>query len=235
MSKNTLKRLLPIGVIAAGLIGFFALGGPDYISLESLKENREYLAGLVDNNFLIAFLGFIALYMVLVGISFPGAGLLSIFGGFLFGTLTGAAGILIGATLGACIIFWAVKLALGDSMAQKMGPYMQKFEAGLKQNELSYLFVLRLIPIFPFFVVNVVPALFDVKFRNYFIATLFGIIPGAIVFASIGDGASAIFEKGEDLSLKGVMLEPRVLLPIIGLITLSLIPVFYNKYKAKTA
>jgi len=233
MSKS-LKRFAPLIVIALALTAFFVFDGPSYVNLESLKENRAYLSGLVADNFVLMFLAFIALYALLVGISFPGAGFLSIFGGFLFGTMTGAFGIVIGATIGACIIFTVVKTALGESMAQKMGPYMAKFEEGLKKNELSYLFILRLVPIFPFFVVNVVPALFDVKFRNYFISTLLGIIPGAIVYASIGDGAAAIFEQGGDLKLSGVMTEPRVLFPIIGLIILSLIPVAYNKFKAQS-
>ncbi len=227
---SSLKRFLPLGVIALALAAFFALGGPDYISLESLKENQEILAGFVQDNFVLTLLGFIALYALLVGISVPGASLLSIFGGFLFGTFTGAFGIVIGATIGACIIFLVARHAIGSNLTEKMGPYMQKFETGLKENELSYLFILRLVPIFPFFVVNVVPALFNIKFRNYALSTLFGIIPGAIVFASIGRGASAIFEQGENLSLKGAMTKPEILLPILGLILLSLIPIAYKKF-----
>ena len=233
--KSLAKRLAPLGVIAAALAAFFALGGPEYVNLETLKANREFLAGLVENNFIMVFLGFIALYALLVGISFPGAGFLSIFGGFLFGTFTGAFGIVIGATIGACIIFMAVRMALGDAMAEKMGPYMKKFEQGLNKNELSYLFILRLVPLFPFFVVNVVPALFNVKFRNYALSTALGIIPGSLVYASIGDGASAIFEQGGDLKLSGVMTEPRVLFPIIGLACLAMIPIIYNKFKAQPA
>jgi len=233
--SGLLKKLLPLGIIGGALAAFFAFGGPDYINLETLEANREYLGDLVKNSFWLVFLGFIGLYALLTGISFPGAGFLSIFGGFMFGTLTGTLGIIIGATIGACIIYMAVKMALGESMAQKMGPYMKKFEKGLQENELSYLFILRIVPIFPFFVVNVVPALFNVKFRNYVVSTFFGIIPGSLVYASIGDGASAIFEKGEDLDLKGVMFEPRVLFPIIGLMCLSLIPVIYNKVKSQPA
>jgi len=233
--KSLVKRLLPLGIIAAALTAFFALGGPEYVNLESLKENREWLAGFVQDNFLIAFIGFIALYALLVGISFPGAGFLSIFGGFLFGTFTGAFGIVIGATIGACIIFMVARNAIGGNLAERMGPYMKKFEDGLTKNELSYLFILRLVPIFPFFVVNVVPALFNVKFRNYALTTAFGIIPGSLVYASIGDGASAIFEQGGDLKLSGVMTEPRVLFPIIGLACLAMIPVIYNKIKTRSA
>ncbi len=229
--KSLTRRLLPLGIIAIALSAFFALGGPDYVNLESLKANREFLAGFVADHFWLTLLGFTALYATLVAISFPGAGFLSIFGGFLFGTFTAVFGIVIGATIGACIIFLVARNAIGGNLAERMGPYMQKFEAGLKNNELSYLFILRLVPIFPFFVVNVVPALFNVKFRNYALSTMLGIIPGSLVYASIGDGASAIFEQGGDLKLSGVMTEPRVLFPIIGLACLAMIPVLYNKFK----
>jgi len=227
--KSLLKRLLPLGVIGGALGAFFVLGGPEYVSLEYLEQQRAVLSGYVQDNFLMAMGGFILLYAILVGISFPGAGFLSIFGGFLFGTFTGGFGNVIGATIGACAIYAAVKFALGDSMAKKMGPYMEKFETGLKQNELSYLFILRLVPLFPFFVVNVIPALFDVKFRNYLLSTLFGIIPGSLVYASIGASAGAIFDQGDELSLKGAMTEPNVLFAVTGLIALSLVPIIYKK------
>ncbi|MEL7231969.1 MAG: TVP38/TMEM64 family protein, partial [Pseudomonadota bacterium] len=199
--KPLWKRLMPLGVIGVALALFFALGGPDYVSIESLRENRDALAALVADNFLLVFLGFIGLYALLVGISFPGAGFLSIFGGFLFGTLTGAFGIVIGATIGATTIFLAARYALGDALRSKAGPYMKKFEAGLKENELSYLFILRLVPLFPFFIVNIVPALFDVKLRNYVLSTAFGIIPGSLVYASVGAGIGAIFDAGEEVQL----------------------------------
>ena len=233
--KPLWKRLLPLGIIGVALALFFALGGPDYVSIDSLRENRDALAALVTDNFLFVFLGFIGLYALLVGISFPGAGFLSIFGGFLFGTLTGAFGIVIGATIGATAIFLAARYALGDTLRAKAGPYMKKFEAGLKENELSYLFILRLVPLFPFFIVNIVPALFDVKIRNYVLSTAFGIIPGSLVYASVGAGIGAIFDAGEEVQLSGLMLQPKVIGPILGLIALSLVPILYKKFKGNAA
>lgn len=233
--KSLAKRLAPLGLIAAALALFFALGGPDYVNLETLKDNRELLSGFVKDNLVLTLAGFITLYAVLVGISFPGASFLSIFGGFMFGTLLGGAGIVIGATIGAAGIFLAARYAIGDALSKKAGPYMKKFETGLKENELSYLFILRLIPAFPFFIVNIVPALFDVKLRNYIISTFFGIIPGALVYASIGDGIGAVFDAGEDVKLSGLMTQPRILAPIVGLIVLALIPVIYKKIKGRKA
>ncbi|WP_034388803.1 TVP38/TMEM64 family protein [Hellea balneolensis] len=233
--KSLFKRFAPIIIIALALAAFFVLGGPKYVSLESLKSNRAALAAFVDNNFLMAIIGFIALYATLTAISFPGASFLSIFGGFLFGTFVGGSAITIGATIGAVGIFLAARYALGDSLTKKAGPYMQKFEAGLKENEISYLFILRLIPAFPFFIVNIVPALFDVKLRNYALTTFLGIIPGCFVYASVGAGAGAILDQGGELRLGGLMTQPKVLLPVLGLITLALLPVIYKKFFKKSA
>ena len=233
--KSALKRFAPLIVIAAALAAFFALGGPQYVSLESLKENRETLSALVQDNFVLAIIGFMALYAGLTAISFPGASLLSIFGGFLFGTMIGGSAITIGATLGATGIFLAARYAIGDALSKKAGPYMQKFEAGLKENEVSYLFILRLIPAFPFFIVNIVPALFDVKLRNYILTTFFGIIPGCFVYASVGAGIGAIFDSGEDVKLSGLMTEPKILFPILGLMALAALPIIYKKFKGSPA
>jgi uncharacterized membrane protein YdjX (TVP38/TMEM64 family) len=233
--KPLWKRLLPLAVIAVALTAFFALGGPDYVSLESLKENRETLGAMVDDYFALVFFGFIALYALLVGISFPGASFLSIFGGFLFGAIFGGLAVVVGATIGATAIFLAARYAFGDALSKKAGPYMKKFEAGLKENELSYLFILRLIPAFPFFIVNIVPALFDVKIRNYILTTFFGIIPGSFVYASVGAGVGAVFDAGEDVQLSGLMLQPKIIVPIVGLIALSLLPILYKKFKGAPA
>lgn len=234
-SKPLWKRLLPLAIIAAALTVFFALGGPDYVSIDSLKDNREALSAMVAENFALVFFGFIALYALLVGISFPGASFMSIFGGFLFGALVGGFGVVVGATIGATAIFLAARYAFGDALSKKAGPYMKKFEAGLKKNELSYLFILRLIPAFPFFIVNIVPALFDVKIRNYIVTTFFGIIPGSFVYASVGAGVGAVFDAGEDVQLAGLMLQPKIIGPILGLIALSLLPILYKKFKGAPA
>lgn len=232
--KSLIKRLAPLAIIAAALALFFALGGPQYISLESLKANRETLGAFVSDNFILSILAFIGLYALLTAISFPGASFLSLFGGFLFGTLVGGTAIVVGATLGATVLFLAARYAIGDFLKQKTsGNALAKFEAGLKENELSYLFILRLIPAFPFFVVNFVPALFDVKIRNYIFSTFFGIMPGSFVYASVGAGIGAVFDQGEDVNLSGLMTQPKVIFPILALIALALLPVLYKKFFKK--
>ncbi len=223
-------------VVALFALGaFFALGGPKYISLNALRDNQEFLKTFVAEKYVLALVGFIALYAVLVAISVPGAGFLSIFAGFLFGVKTGVPAVVVGATIGATVIFLIARSALGTGLAAKAGPFMRKFEQGLQENELSYLFVLRLVPIFPFFIVNIVPALFDVKVRNYVLTTFFGIIPGGLVYVSVGNGIGAALAVGEDVPLSGLMFRPAVILPILGLILLSMIPVAYKKFAKKTS
>ncbi len=232
-SKSKLKRFLPLAFIITALALFFALGGPKYISLDSLRDNQEFLKAFVADNYILAVVGFVAIYAILVAISVPGAGFLSIFAGFLFGLTTGVPAVIIGATIGATILFLVVRSAFGTGLAAKAGPYMAKFERGLKENELSYLFILRLVPIFPFFIVNIVPPLFDVKLRNYVLTTFLGIIPGSFVYVSVGYGIGDALSAGQDVPLSGLMFRPAVILPIIGLILLTMIPVAYKKLSNK--
>lgn len=230
-AKSPIMRFAPLAIIAAALAAFFALGGPDYVNLEALRTHQDSLESFAANNLVLALGGFIILYAALVAISFPGAGYLSIFAGFMFGLLPGTFAVVIGASIGATIIFLIVRSALGQGLAKKAGKYIEKFEQGLKENELSYLFILRLVPLFPFFIVNIVPALFDVKLRNYILTTVFGIIPGSFVYVSVGNGIGDALAAGEDVPLSGLMTRPSVLIPIIGLILLALIPVIYKKFR----
>lgn len=224
-------KLIPLLVLAAGLVIFFAFGLHRYISFEVLRENRVALLSWVQQNGLLAALVYMAIYAIAVAFSLPGGLVLSITGGFLFGTLFGSLYIVIGATVGATALFIIAKSALGDFLRAKAGPWLQKMEAGFRENALSYLLVLRLVPLFPFFVVNLVPAFLGVSLSTYVIGTFFGIIPGVIVFASVGAGLGSIFDKGEAFSAAGI-LTPQIIMALVGLAILALIPVVYKKIKA---
>ncbi len=228
------KKLIPLLVLVAGLVVFFALGLHRYISFEVLRENRVTLFNWVQQNGLLAALVYMAIYAIAVAFSLPGGLVLSITGGFLFGTLWGSLYIVIGATVGATALFIIAKSALGDFLRAKAGPWLQKMEAGFRENALNYLLVLRLVPLFPFFVVNLVPAFLGVPLSTYVIGTFFGIIPGVIVFASVGAGLGSIFDKGEAFSAAGI-LTPQIVIALIGLAVLALIPVVYKKIKARSA
>lgn len=228
-----LKRLLPLIVIAIALAVFFATGLNRYFTVETLRDNRDALKEWVAASPLLAMGAFAAVYAAAVAISFPGASVLTIFGGFLFGLFPGAPLIVIAATLGATIIFLASRSAGGGSLPARAGSFAKKMEAGFRDGELSYMFILRLAPVFPFWAVNIGAGLLGVSLRNFVIGTFFGIIPGTFVYASIGAAADAAFDAGEDVSLTGVLTQPETLLPIVGLIILAFIPVVLRRLKAR--
>ncbi len=223
--------ILPLG-LAAGLALFFWSGLGRYLSFETLQENRDVLQEWVRDRSALAALAYILLYAAVTVFSVPGGAVMSITGGFLFGSLWGALYIVVGATSGASLLFLAAKTSLGDPLRAKAGPWLQKMEEGFQENALSYLLVLRLVPLFPFFVVNLVPAFLGVSLGVYVVGTFLGIIPGAFVFASVGAGLGSILESGGEFSARGV-LTPQVLVALAGLAALSLIPVAYKKIKSR--
>lgn len=229
---SLIKRALPLLVIAAALAAFFALGLNRYFTLDSLRDNREALRDWVEGNPLQAMAIFVAAYAAAVAISFPGASILTIFGGYLFGLWPGTPLIVAAATIGATIVFLASKSALSGVLSKRAGGFAKRMEEGFRRGELSYMFILRLAPVFPFWGVNIAAGLLGVSLRNFLIGTFFGIIPGSFVYASIGGAAGAAFDAGEELSLSGVLLKPETLTPIVGLILLALIPLFLKRKAA---
>jgi len=224
------RRLVPLGLLVAAWVAFMLAGGYHYLTFAALAENRDWLCGLVQRwGFAAAFL-YVAVYGMLVALSVPGAAVLTIAGGFLFGTWLGAACAVIGATLGATAIFLAARAGLGG-LAQRAGPFVGKLEAGFRADAFSYLLVLRLVFIFPFWLVNLVPALVGVRLTTYVLATFLGIIPGTFVYASLGNGLGSVVEEPG----LGVLLRPSTLVPIVGLALLALIPVGYKRWRDKKA
>ena len=223
--------LLPAALLAV-LALFFWSGLDRYLTLETLRENRAALQGWVRANGALAVLAYVLAYAAVTAFSLPGGAVMSVTGGFLFGALWGTLYIVVGATSGALLLFMAAKTALGDPLRAKAGPWLLKMERGFQENALSYLLVLRLVPLFPFFVVSLAPAFLGVSPGVYLLGTFFGIIPGSLVFASVGAGLGAIFEAGGEFSV-GSVLTPQVLLALGGLAVLSLVPVAYKKFKSK--
>ncbi len=229
--SKLLGRIVPLALIGAGFGAFVLFDLGSYLSLDALRENRAWLATQVADNHLLAALTFIAVYAAAVAVSVPGATVLTLLGGFLFGALWGTAYTVIGATLGATLIFLAAKTALADLLRAKAGAALAKMQDGFRENELNYLFVLRLVPAFPFFIVNIVPGLLGVSLRNFVIATFFGIIPGTAVYATFGAGLGEIFESGGELSLEGI-LSPELVAGMIGLAALAVLPVIIKKFSS---
>ena len=227
-------RFLPILLLVAGLVVFFALGLHRYASFSTLAEQRTALLDWVARLGPLAPVVFIGAYIAVVAFSLPGATILTLAGGFVFGTLWGGIYAVTGATIGAIAVFLAARTAFGDALRARAGSAIDRMEGGFRRNALSYLLVLRLIPIFPFFLVNLVPALLGVALPTYVAATFFGIMPGTFVYASVGAGLGAVFDAGGEPDL-GVIFSAPVLLPLIGLAVLALAPVAYRRFQARRA
>ena len=231
-SRSILSRLAPLAIIFFVVVVIITLDLDDYLTFEALRENRQFLLNWYADHQLMMILIYCLVYIVVVALSLPGASPLTIAGGFIFGTVEGGLYVVVSATLGAIVIFMIARYCLSGFFQARSGPFLHKMEAGFQENALSYLLVLRLVPVFPFWVVNLIPALLGVKLRTFAIGTFFGIIPGSVVFCSVGSGLGAVFDAGEDPNL-GIILEPEILGPIIGLALLSMVPVIYKKMKQK--
>lgn len=225
-TKSGIVRHLPLILIAiVAIIGGMTLG--DYLSFETLAQHRESLIVFRDENFPGLVLIFVATYVTIVAFSLPGAAVMSVTGGFLFGLAFGTLFNVISATIGATAIFMAARWGLGASLSAKMDASegrSKQLKQALHDNEISVLFLLRLVPAVPFFVANLLPALVGVRAWNFIWTTALGIIPGAIVFTWIGVGVGEVLARGEspDLSL---IREPYIIGPILGLCALAALPI----------
>ncbi|WP_245183362.1 TVP38/TMEM64 family protein [Legionella israelensis] len=227
-----LKRWLPLIIIFAVLILIFSTGLQKYLSFESLKTHRNQLLEWTNSYFLLSSLTFVIIYTIAVAVSIPGATFLTLAGGFLFGPLFGSILVIISATMGATLLYFAVKTSLGDWLAQKATGWVSRMREGFQENAFSYLLFLRLVPLFPFWVINIVPALLGVNAVTFIIATFFGIMPGSVVYVLVGNGLSHIFATDQAPNL-GIIFDPNVFYPLLALAALSLLPVIYQKWFKK--
>lgn len=226
-----IKRFVPLMVLIVVVIAVFASGVGRYLNLEALQTHEAALRGFVDDNLALALLAFIAVYALATAVSFPGAVVLTLAGGYLFGTLTGGAATVIGATIGAIMVFYVVQTSLGAALRAKAeadGGTLKKVIDGVGQGAFGYILTLRLIPLAPFWLVNVAAALAHVPLRAYALATFIGIMPATFIYSGIGSGIGALVERGETPDL-GVIFEPRVLLPLVALGLLSLVTTLYQR------
>ena len=198
-SSSLIKRLVPLGVIAALLlVGYFS-GVHTYLSPDTLAENKATLDAFVKDNFVLAMGTYLIIYIIAVSISFPGASFLTIAGGAIFGWLIGGTLTIFGATIGASIIFLVAKTSLGDFLAEKAGPRMSKLREGFQKDAFNYLLTLRLAPVVPFWITNLAPAFFGMDLGRYALATFLGIIPGTYAYSFIGEQVGTSFEKESNI------------------------------------
>ncbi len=227
-ARLSVRRLVPLVAIAAAAAAFLAAGGEHYLSIAVLAAHRAWLAGLVMRWGAAAFFLYVAAYAALTALSVPGAAILTIAGGLLFGTGLGGLGAILGATLGATAIFLAVRAGLAG-LADRAGPRARRIAAGFRADAFNYLLVLRLVPLFPFWLVNLAAGLAGMRLFPYVAATFLGIIPGAFVYAGLGNGLRRLV-VAPDLA---ILWRPSLLLPLLGLAVLALVPVGYRRWLSR--
>jgi len=231
---NPLLRRVPI--IAIGVVAVLgAVYLRDYLSFDALRDNREALLTFRDANYILTVGGFILVYLLIVAFSLPGATIATLTGGFLFATFPGVFFNVTGATIGAILIFLAARWGLGERLAARLDSSqgnIKRIKDGIDENQWSMLFLIRLVPAVPFFVANLVPALVGVPLSRFAISTFLGILPGALVYTSVGAGLGAVFARGETPDL-GIIFAPQILFPILGLCLLALLPVIIKALRGK--
>lgn len=233
---NPWLRRLPLLAIAVGaVVGLVYFR--QYLSFQALGQNRDWLIGLRDAHYLLTALAFVAIYTLVVVTSLPGALIMTLTGGFLFGLFPGVVFNIGAATLGATLLFVAVRAGFGRDVATRIetqGGTVARLQSSLKQNEVWVLLTMRLIPVLPFFICNIVPAFVGVGFWAFVITTFVGILPAGVIYASIGAGLGDIFARGEVPQLN-VLLRPEFSLPLIGLAALSALPLVVKYIQSRKA
>jgi uncharacterized membrane protein YdjX (TVP38/TMEM64 family) len=224
-NKRWIKPLI-ILVFAGGLVAFFALGGYDYLSLETLKAHREQLLDYTRNHYAAMLFAMGGIYTLAVAFSIPGAAALSLVAGFLFGRWVGTLVIVFAATLGGVLVFLGARYIFGEAARAKWqgSPAAAKMLSGFEHDAFNYLLFLRLVPVFPFWLVNLVPAFTGISLRTYFVATAIGILPGSFVFANLGKSL------GNIESLSGLV-SNEVVFAFALLGVLALLPVLIKKWR----
>jgi len=232
MAKR-LTRWIPLLIIIMVLAFIIYFRWYEYLSFHSLQQHHLQLETWTAQHYWLAVVLFMAIYIIAVAVSIPGATILTLTGGFLFGIVPGTIYVVLSATIGATLIFLAVKTALGSYLEEKAGGWVSRMEHGFQKDAFNYLLFLRLVPLFPFWVINIVPALLDVRLRVFALATFLGIIPGGLVYVLVGHGLGSIFERNQTPNFS-IIFEPQILIPILALAILSIVPIIYKKWKRKS-
>lgn len=241
------RRWLPLGALLALIAVAYALGLQRYLTLQSVADNQAVLQGYVAQHLVFGLLAYAVIYVVVVALSLPGAGILSILGGFVFGWALSAPVTIVAATLGAILVFKIVQTSLGAALAERAGPFVQKLSRGFEKDGLNYLLFLRLVPAFPFFAVNAVAGLTRMDLRTFITGTFIGIIPGSFAFAWLGRGLGSVIEAQRQVHESCVaaqgaaacpfelsaasLITPQLLAAFAVLGVVALIPVGLKKWK----
>jgi uncharacterized membrane protein YdjX (TVP38/TMEM64 family) len=243
-----LRRLAPVAVVVLVMAVVFAMGWHRYLSLETLVRHRSVIEGFVAQHYGLAIASFIAAYVAVVSLSIPGATILTIIGGVLLGWLVGALAAIVGATAGATVVFLIARGACGEAILRRAGPLAAKLAQGFRADAFNYLLFLRLVPVFPFWLVNLAPAVVGVRLGTFVLATALGIIPGTFAYALVGGGLDSVIAAQEaayraclaagrpdcrlDFAMSALV-TPQLLAALVALGVVALIPVAVRKWRAR--
>jgi uncharacterized membrane protein YdjX (TVP38/TMEM64 family) len=248
--RGSLRRFVPVGVVVLAMAAIFATGLHRHVSLETLVRHRMAIDAFFAAHCVAAVAGFMAVYVVIVALSIPGASLLTMSGGILFGVAVGGAASVVASTTGATIVFLIARSACGEALARRAGPLANKIASGFCANAFSYLLFLRLVPAFPFFLVNLAPALVGVKPATFVAATVIGVVPATFAFAFLGSGLDSVLAAqggvyraclasgATDCKLQfdlGMIVTPQLLAAFAALGVIALIPVAVTWWRSRAA
>ncbi len=232
--KN-LKRFTPLIIIAVIIIAAIKFNIMHYLNFASLQQYHAQLALYVQNHYFLSIAIFCICYIVLVTASIPGASIFSLLAGFLFGSIIGTSLVVTSATIGATLLVIAVQLAFGETVAAKIGSKVKFMETNFKQNAFYYLLSLRFLPIMPFWLINLAAGIFNVRLRDFILATFLGIIPGTFVYVNIGSSLTSVFAQNSSEFKLSSLISPQILLALTLLGIISFIPVIVKSLrKGKT-
>jgi uncharacterized membrane protein YdjX (TVP38/TMEM64 family) len=232
MTLARLKHLLPLALLIAGLVVLWALGLQHDLSWASLSRHQGELLTVVAAHPLEAGVAYVGIYAVTVACSLPEGALVTIAGGLLFGPVLGGTLAIFGASIGAVILFLAARYAFADLVAARAAPFMARIRPGIERDGFLYLLALRLVPVFPFWLLNLVAAASGMRVLPFALATVLGIIPGTFVYAWVGAGLGDVLAGGGTPDVARIF-SPRVLLPLLALAALTLLPVVWRAVKRR--
>lgn len=229
------RRGVVIGALLALLIGggvAVTLGFDREWLLALLREHHLWLLGFVAGAPVMASLVFMVIYAVAVAVSVPGIAMLTVLGGYLFGWLSGTAYVLFATTIAATAVFLLARSAIGEPLRARAGPSLVRFADAFRSNAPSYVFVLHLVPIFPYALVIGLPAACGVRVRTFVVSAFLGLLPGTLLFAHLGSGLGDLLQAGLPLGIRS-FLRPEIVLPLLGLSALVLLPVVYRTWQMR--
>jgi uncharacterized membrane protein YdjX (TVP38/TMEM64 family) len=215
MNRKTLGRLAILGIVAALVAAFFLFDLGQYFTLNFLRAQHQDFVAFYENNTALTIAIYFVIYVVVTGLSLPGAAIMTLAGGAVFGLVVGTVVVSFASTIGATLAFLVSRFIARDYVQTKFADKLAKIKRGVEEERTFYLFTLRLIPIFPFFVINLVMGLTPIRTLPYFVVSQLGMLPGTIVYVNAGSQLADID------SLSGI-LSPSLLLSfaLLGLFPL---------------